>query len=516
MSEHFGALASRWLVPAALSLLCQAGAARAAEPEPPRSTLVLAEPPPGGRALRVGPDDDLQAALNQAIPGDTIELQAGAEYFGRFVLPRKSGAAWITIRTSTPDAAFPAAGTRVAPEQAPLMARLEAVDAPALQAAPGAHHYRLIGLEFSPAPGGPAQVLVELGSSAFPDRDVPHHLELQRCYLHGDPVAGARRGIALNSASTAVVDSYLSDFKAVGPDAQAIAGWSGPGPFLIRNNHLEGSGENILFGGADAPSPGRIPSDIVIEGNHFSKPLSWWPASSAFGGTSWTVKNLFELKDAKRVLVRGNVFENNWPGGQAGFAILFTVRNQDGTAPWSVVQDVDFSGNVVRHVAAGVNILGYDDSPSSSQQTRRVAIRNNYFADVGGGWGGSGTLFQVLNRTSDVTIERNSGFQTGNVLMAEGAPHRSFVFRDNIVLENAYGILGTGTAPGIPTLAAYFPSAQVSGNVFIGGTPAPYPSGNLLAASVGVVFTDPATRLSPRQPYRQAGASGLSGLVNQP
>ncbi|MBI2122939.1 MAG: hypothetical protein HYT96_02125, partial [Armatimonadetes bacterium] len=47
--------------------------------------------------------------------------------------------------------------------------------------------------------------------------------------------------------------------------------------------------------------------------------------------------------------VDGNLFENNWQDAQGGTAILFTVRNQDGGAPWSVVQDVTFTNNIVRH-----------------------------------------------------------------------------------------------------------------------------------------------------------------------
>ena len=54
----------------------------------------------------------------------------------------------------------------------------------------------------------------------------------------------------MNSARTAVVDSYLSDFHEVGADNQAVASWNGPGPFKIVNNYLEASSENILFGGA--------------------------------------------------------------------------------------------------------------------------------------------------------------------------------------------------------------------------------------------------------------------------
>ena len=68
----------------------------------------------------------------------------------------------------------------------------------------------------------------------------------------------------MNSARTAVVDSYLSNLHEVGADSQAIAGWNGPGPFKIVNNYLEGAGENVMFGGADPRIPNLVPSDIEI------------------------------------------------------------------------------------------------------------------------------------------------------------------------------------------------------------------------------------------------------------
>ena len=69
--------------------------------------------------------------------------------------------------------------------------------------------------------------------------------------------------------------------------------------------------------------------------------------------------------------IAGNVFDNNWADAQVGFAIVFTPRNQDGTAPWTVVQDVQFTNNVVRHVSSGINLLGSDDI-HSSQLTSRI------------------------------------------------------------------------------------------------------------------------------------------------
>ena len=183
---------------------------------------------------------------------------------------------------------------------------------------------------------------------------VPHHFELDGLIIRGDPERGQKRAIALNSADTTIRNSDIRDIKAVGQDSQAICGWNGPGPYVIENNYLEAAGENVMFGGAETAINGLVPSDITFRRNYLSKPLAWRSEESP-----WTVKNLFELKNARRVLVEGNVFEHNWAAGQAGYAILFTPVN-DGNAPWTVVSDVVLRFNLVRHVASAINILGFD------------------------------------------------------------------------------------------------------------------------------------------------------------
>ena len=82
----------------------------------------------------------------------------------------------------------------------------------------------------------------------------------------------------INSASTAIIDSYISNIHEVGADSQAIAGWNGPGPFQIVNNYLEGAGENFLLGGAD-PSIRTwfSPTSNFAIVNHCFRPLSWKP-----------------------------------------------------------------------------------------------------------------------------------------------------------------------------------------------------------------------------------------------
>ena len=66
---------------------------------------------------------NLQQAIDNAQPGDTIALEAGATYTGNFVLPNKSGSDWITIRTAGATG-LPGDGERVSPAHDPLLARI--------------------------------------------------------------------------------------------------------------------------------------------------------------------------------------------------------------------------------------------------------------------------------------------------------------------------------------------------------------------------------------------------------
>ena len=119
--------------------------------------------------------------------------------------------------------------------------------------------------------------------------------------------------------------THIADIRLTNGDSQAIAGWNGPGPFLITNNYLEATGENFLLGDSDPPIYGLVPSDVTFTRNTVSKRVTWRTQGYA-------VKNLIELKNAQRVTIDGNVLEYNWSGGQSGHAIMLTPRNQDGGA----------------------------------------------------------------------------------------------------------------------------------------------------------------------------------------
>jgi hypothetical protein len=490
--------------------------AAAQTPELPREVVDASYAPLSGERIRVPAGGDLQAAIDEAEAGDTIELEAGAAYRGNFTLPRKTTGGWIHIQ-SAEYAALPEPGHRATPRDARLMPRIETPNtAPVFVAAPGASHYRLVGLEIGAALVDQSATvfnLVDFGGDATSADELPSDLIVDRCYIHGSAAANIRRGVALNSARSAVVDSTIDEIHEQGADAQAIGGWTGPGPYLIENNFLAAATENIMFGGSPPGIAGLVPEDIVIRGNHLFKPLRWKEGDPSHDGHDWSIKNSFELKNARRVLVEGNVFENNWTDSQSGFAILFTVRGEDGRAPWSAVQDVTFRYNVIQNADQGLNVTAYDDG-GASQQTRRILIAHNYWDRVGG------RLFQILNApaggTDGVSIVHNTSNVAGKQFLflgdTRGRPNTNLVVRDNVGPAGEYGVFGGGVGSGTAALDAYA-EWTFAGNVLAGADEGRYPEENFYPAEFpdDLRFADPAGgdfRLLESSPYRGAATDG--------
>jgi hypothetical protein len=458
-----------------------------------QAMVIVSAAAPAQAATHVVPaGGDLQAVLNMAQPGDVIELQSGATYTGNFRLPLKAGSDFIVVRTGGIDSEAPRPGQRMTPAFAPFLAKIRSANtSAALATTAGTHHWRFELLEFQANARGIGDIIV-LGGSAS---QMPRDFVFDRVYVHGDPVAGQKRGIALNSGATEIVNSYFEDFKGVGQDTQAICGWNGSGPYLIENNHLEAAGENLLFGGADPSIRDLVPSDITIRRNVFTKPLRW-------RNERWTVKNAFELKNARRVLVEGNVFEHVWSGAQNGFAVLLTVRNSDGRAPWAVIEDVTFRYNIIRNAGGGINIVGYDnDHPT--QQTARIRISHNLVYGIDGSlWGGAGDFIQMGAMPRDITIEHNTVFHDGMALRLYDGKTPSgrreiepFVFRRNTMRHNRYGVKGDGVNSGNPTLTKYTPAGIFEHNVLAGGPSRDYPAPNYFpsVAEFEAQFVDPAS-----------------------
>jgi hypothetical protein len=462
----------------------------------------------GKRTITVGPKDSFQAALDAAQYGDVIVLQAGTAYIGSFTLPKKSGTGEIVIQSSR--ASELPENVRVSPKQSALFAKVQTDNVePVLKTAAGAHHYRFIGIEFSTSSASvKVYDLVRLGEGRreqkTPDA-APHHLVIDRCFIHGFDTQDVQRGISMNSGETTISNSYISDIHGVGYDTQAIASWNGPGPFHIINNYLEGAGENILFGGSDPASPEMIPSNIEIRGNYVFKPLSWKVGHPSYAGKHWTVKNSLELKNARDVTIDGNIFENCWTDGQTGIPILFTVRNQDGTAPYSIIERVKFINNVVKGAEGGINLLGSDNEKPSAQSSD-LMVDNNLFVDIRG-------PFLTMNGYEKVSFTHNTHFQTFNIMILYGKPVQDFVYRDNLTIRGpkGYGVFGDSLGEGLPAMRKFIPNADFKNNILAGADSSLYPKNNYFPSpeKVGFVNLEKGDyRLTPSRSYAKGASDG--------
>jgi hypothetical protein len=465
--------------------------------------------PAPGKTLTVHAGEDPSAALSQASCGDTIELQAGATFSG-LTLPGKNcdDSHWIIIRTSSPNSKLPPEGTRLTPCYAGVS---DLPGRPALQCAstenvlakieftkggsgpivfaPGANHYRLIGLEVtrSTSPAAVYNLVGPKGGDGTAD-----HIILDRMWLHGTTHDETVRGVMLSRVRyVAIVDSYFSDFHCVAKtgscvDAQAVAGGIGDdpmGPFKIVNNFLEAAGESIIFGGGEGTA---TPTDIEIRRNHLFKPMTWMKGQPGFVGGAdggpFVVKNHFELKNAQRVLFDGNILENTWGGfSQAGYAILLTPKNQairtGNVCPSCLVTDVTIRNCRISHVAGGLQIgNGLSANGGPAKDGGRYSIHDVVVDDIQPDlYNGFGVFAQismtpgvsVSPRLHDVRIDHVTAFPPKNLFVIGGPlmdPRMYGLTITNNIFTNGIDALAT-TGGGIDKNCSAMPQRKSVDNV---------------------------------------------------
>jgi hypothetical protein len=277
------------------------------------------------------------------------------------------------------------------------------------------------------------------------------------------------RVVAIMESSTAVVVSLPSPAVsvAVSSGQSATLSWHG----------VTGADRYRIYRGTSAGSQ-SVYLETTSSATSFrytgTSELAGTPPSKA---TLWVVKNLFELKNAQRVLVEGNLLENIWPAGQAGYAIVLTPRNSGGNAPWVRVRDVTITNNVVRNVAGVVNVLGFDNT-DPTLRTERLTFRNNLFYDVGKG--GVGTKVFLFGKGPDtVILDRNTIIhENSSLIYAYSEPTTGFVYTNNIAQHQKYGFMGESVSYGLATINTYFPGGNVTCNVLAGGSASRYPVPN--------------------------------------
>ena len=526
-----------------LALTVQSTTAPPPPPPPPDTSTVRATAaelprsipaPTFAKATRVVPVNggDLQAALNAAQPGDSLVLSG--TFTGNFILPTKPCGAGITITSA---AALPPAGTRVTPSTAASFAKIITPNsAAALRTQNPTCGWRIVGVEIAAsASAGVIGTSINYGIFWLGDggwtgggetqtslANVPQNIVLDRIYLHGAPTTNSTRCLYLNSGATVIRDSWISDCHAVGFDSQAILGCNGPGPYLIENNDLQGATENVMFGGCDPVSSDMIPSDITMRRNYIHKQESW-------KGT-WSIKNLFELKNARRVLLEGNVMEHSWVASQVGMAIVIKSSTETCAAcTWEGTKDVTVRSNLFRYSHRGLNIQAIDGSSAgtTASHTERITVVNNVFSDVGTSNGiapSDGWLMLLTHDLKDIRIEHNTfignadGYGLAGYFTYSGGAARRIDITNNVYAGRSYYALASDGGNHQGALTAFAGTSwRFAGNAvsqvdqqFWGL----YPSGNSYTDRVSSLGLAADGSLGSASPFRGRATDGTDPGAN--
>lgn len=413
--------------------------------------------------------DAFKAALKAATPGSVIKLAPGRTFEGNFVIPPVNELV-ITCEGRLPEGRVTSASG--------LPKFISTTNVPALMFSQGARAQILQAVEVE----GTEPIRCGSDTETDPTKQ-PSLMRFVQNYIHA-PAAGGKRGLALHGSDCLVSECYISGFALDGQDSQAIGAWNGPGPYTIRNNYLEASGENILFGGSDARIPGLVTAGINIEGNLIAKPMDWF-------GKPYDVKNLVEIKNGRGVTMKGNVFSGSWKSAQDGYAILLSPRNQNGGNTSVVVRDVTIENNAFINVGSGIKLTGDDDTidkqpTKGSQRGTDYLIRNNFFRLEAKKYTSDGRMLFVQRGPQEIHVIGNTCISDGSgwiYTTGGGAVEviQNSSFLSNIAFHRTYGFYGTkaGTVRGNACLTAFYPGAAFEGNVLAGGIPKEYPATNI-------------------------------------
>lgn len=458
----------------------------------------LAElPPPGPQTIRVTAGSDLQAAYDAAPDGSVVSVEPG-EYAG---LDAKRGQ--VIVQTS---ATLPAGRVNES-VSAGLVKLRGTVNNSALVIRSGVRNVGFLGIQTLPG----ADVSYAQIACGDPDESdatkAAQGISFIQCLSLADPVKGGKRGMALNCGAVEVLGCHVAGFWAK-DDAQAIAGWNGPGPFTIRDFYGSASGEVIIFGGADPKNQSMQPTGLELRDFTLTADVGWR------GNKGATRKNGLELKNMIGATVDRGIIENSWQSGQAGALVLITPRNQSGGAPYSTVTDVVLSNLIMRHAGAGFQIQGEDDEHPSNR-VERIAISNVLLYDIDPktynnqltGENASGRLLQITRGPLNVSLDRITAIASrhNSFLNIDGPGlANGFEWTNSVLSEGKYGMLGPGVF-GVDAWTKYVLNGKFAGNLIAHmptGATLKYPIGNTLSLlSEGVV--DPDFTVLPK--YARAG-----------
>jgi len=514
-----------------------------------------ANTPAPGAVVNVTTAGQLTTALAAAACGQQITLQAGNVFSGNFTVPAVHCAAnnylWITTSGL---ASLPSEGVRTSPcysgvtslPNRPAYACpgtpgtytaqiITPNTSPALTFTTGTSGVRVMGLEITRANGtGLVGALIGLGNIGNID-----HIIFDRNWMHGNEQQDETNLAFSNSATSyvAATDNYGNNFYCISSTGHCTDSHMFFGGVNITNsvtenvlkyvnNFDESAGENMLHGGGGTNT---TPNNLEIRLNTFFKNPCWNPSAGCYdggvGGHAYVVKNLFELKNASKVLLEGNTFQNNWGGfSQGGECWAITPVNQSGLSPTAVVTDFTARYNTCNSINFFAELDMASNGGFIAAGHNHYSIHDNVADNMGYCQPTCPTSNPIVQMTTNVGITSaaqtqhdvsvnhntwvyvpaatpNSVLGLTNPTIASGMNQYNETFTNNVV--QTYGgtlnLIGgsqplncaNGIGVGLPMINACWTNYVFTGNCFVNNGSHTWPGGNTTSvANYTAVFNN--------------------------
>ena len=351
--------------------------------------------------------DNLQTAL---AAGGILELQAGVTFTSSQFTVVKSG---TVIRGHG--------------------AALVGTTGPALYIPPGVNDVTVSDLTATSR--GENQVILCGDNSATtqgaPEK-VPQRITFRNVVI---PSHRGKRGFELNCAAD-LIDSKALDIWAPNlQDSQAISILNTCGPVTVLRGEYVAASENIMVGGDSLKIAGCTQSDLTFDGLTITKPDDW-----RTDGVNRAVKNLFELKAGRRVVLKNSTLSGSWKASQDGWAIVITPKNGN------FIEGVTIDNVTVDRVAGGIQFLGKDYNSATPQATSGVSVRNSRFTISKALYGGRGILALYVAGMLDSTWENvTATFDGASIVFVDSqVPTGPWTMKGSTMPAGAYGVQAPG------------------------------------------------------------------------
>lgn len=475
---------------------------------------------------------NLQAALDQAAVNplsNEIVVPAGFIANDPIILPARdrSVGTYVTVRVA--DLSGLPANRRVTDGDRAKLFKIDARPAgvtgynQALLIGLNSNYFRFVGMEITRSGDLGSYkndlIAVDLDNASTVEAR-PSHLIFDRVLLDARETYTVR-AFAPNSEFTSLLNSSILNVRTNGTETKAIGQWSGNGPLAVVNNRLEAAAINTLIGGASVSFPSEILDGFVFRGNYSWKDPSWiGPNGESIGSN---IKNLWELKCGRNIISAGNIFENNYPDGQSGEAILIkSAADYDFSNPYAEVSGVDFRDNKILNTRAGFSVVGVQSwiAPHPAY-ANHVRFTNNFW-HVRGGRGNlllSPEYFE-LNHNTFISGTAGNEVSLGQFLYVEQTlpagesgdrKAAGLKVLNNLSPGTFYGGIFSSFGQGTAALNYGFSSWDVRSNAFSGSLAYAYPAGNFFPGDYVGVFANYAAgdySLPFTSVYRTAATDG--------